>query len=186
MDIKSYIPSPRQQFPAPNPAAHCLIGPPGSGKSTLARRIAQELPSSVIISTDQLRATLYGDPAHQGSWQEIFALAQQQVEQAHAEGWPIVYDATNARRPWRVEWLRAFAALPLDWIGWHLQTPLAICQQWNQSRQRRVPPLVVERFHQALIQCPPTCQEGFFQVYRVLPQISEAQLTQILRVWHSP
>jgi predicted kinase len=50
---------------------HLLIGPPGSGKTTLAHQLAPLLngaegQSAVVLSTDAIRAELFGDAAVQG------------------------------------------------------------------------------------------------------------------------
>ena len=43
-----------------------LIGLPGSGKSSLAEQLVAQSPGSAIISTDAIRAQLFGDEGIQG------------------------------------------------------------------------------------------------------------------------
>ena len=58
---------------APLPAplrCHLLIGPPASGKTTLAGVLAQ-LTGAVVLSTDVVRAELFGDAAVQCPWRDL-------------------------------------------------------------------------------------------------------------------
>ncbi|MEB3290531.1 MAG: AAA family ATPase [Leptolyngbya sp.] len=144
---------------------HLLIGPPGSGKSTLAKRIQAEIPHSCIVSTDQIRQDLYGCAAEQGVWSEIEAEVIRRIGQGVERGQSVIYDATNARRVWRMTLLRRLSPLGVDWVGWYLKTPLATCRQWNRERDRQVPPEVIESAHLALRQFPPLAAEGFRAVY---------------------
>jgi predicted kinase len=52
---------------------HLLIGPPGSGKTTLAGQLAPLLQGEsgqpgLVLSTDVIRAELFGDAGVQGPW----------------------------------------------------------------------------------------------------------------------
>lgn len=84
---------------------HFLIGLPASGKSTLARILAQE-STGLVVSIDRVRAQLYGDEAIQGVWQEIETEVFKQVKDAIEQRQSVIYDATNANRLWRTEFLR--------------------------------------------------------------------------------
>jgi len=150
---------------------HILIGPPSSGKSTLAKTLQQFLASTEIISTDQIRKDLYGDPNIQGYWPDIFTQVQNQCHQAITTGKTLIYDATNAKRPWRFNFLRPFLdAFPEhSWIGWHLQTPLSTCLIWNRQRKRQVPDDVIQSLHQALQTFPPEPAEGMAIVQAIDP-----------------
>jgi tRNA uridine 5-carbamoylmethylation protein Kti12 len=55
----------------------------------------------------------------------------------------------------------------VQWIAWHLQTPLTLCKAWNLQRQRQVPETVIEEFFQALQEFPPSPHEGFLSVNSV-------------------
>lgn len=151
------------------PPCHMLIGPPGSGKTTLAHHLQGLIPHSCLIATDQIRQQLYGDPAIQGAWPQIQAIVEERVKQAIHQGQPIIYDATNARRVWRMTLLRDLADLQIPWVGWHLTTPLATCLEWNRQRPRWVATAVVEALHQDLNQFPPQAAEGFIAIYALNP-----------------
>ena len=66
---------------------HLLIGPPASGKTTLARDLAPLLRSefgehALELSTDAIRAELFGDAAVQGPWDEIRSVMLQRLQEA--------------------------------------------------------------------------------------------------------
>lgn len=55
---------------------HLLMGPPGSVKTPLARDLASLIVGpkgqpAVVLSTDAIRADLFGDAAVQGPWPDI-------------------------------------------------------------------------------------------------------------------
>ncbi len=158
-----------------------LIGPPGSGKSTLAQQMQDHLPHSQIVATDRIRHDLYGDERHQGNWADIEAIALQHIQTAVAQGYSVIYDATNAKRSWRMALLAALADLTVDWLGWHLTTPLATCHQWNQERDRAVSGTVIDNSYQTLQQFPPLAAEGFLAVYPIAPHQPLSQVKKRLK-----
>jgi predicted kinase len=81
--------------------SHFLIGVPGAGKSTFAQLLAQT-GDYQIISTDTIRQQLYGDEIIQGNWLEIETEVINQIEQAVTAQTPVIYDATKAKRAWRM------------------------------------------------------------------------------------
>lgn len=126
---------------------HLLIGPPASGKTTLAAVLA-ELVGGQVLSTDGIRAELYGDAAIQGAWPAVEARYHARIRAAVAEGIPIILDATHGQRPWRLAITQALPLpAPVQWIGWWLTTPLEQCLIWNQKRDRQVDTSVIERIH---------------------------------------
>ena len=58
-----------------------LIGAAASGKSTAAPKIAAK-NNAVIISTDTIRAALYGAEHIQGNWIEIEAVLYDRIKKA--------------------------------------------------------------------------------------------------------
>jgi predicted kinase len=97
-----------------------LVGIPGSGKSTWANdRVASGRYH--LVSTDAIRAELYGSEACQGDWRQIWQRVLVQWHQGVAaiyrgdlEG--VIYDATNARRRHRREAIAAARAAGFDTI----------------------------------------------------------------------
>ena len=150
---------------------HLLIGAPASGKTTLAAVLAK-LTGAVVLSTDVVRAELFGDAAVQGPWRDIEAQFHHRICQSVAAGIPVIVDATHARRPWRLAITQALALpAPVEWIGWWLYTPLATCLQWNQTRQRLVPEAVIREMDAALADpvFGPNRSEGFAALVAVVP-----------------
>lgn len=163
---------------------HCLIGPPGAGKSTLAQRWTAQFPQYQWISTDRIREQLYGSASTQGSWLEIEAVVLGQIREAIAHHQSVIYDATNARRRWRVDLMQTLAdektpaGEPVLWMAWWLKTSLALCKQHNQKRSRRVEDSVIEQMHQALKVMPPIPAEGFAAVNKIS---AEQDISEIAR-----
>ena len=121
---------------------HFLIGLPGSGKSTFAKLISDK-----IISTDDIRMDLYGNETTQGIWREIETEAIQRITTTLAKGNSLVYDATNFKRSYRIDFLQKVEReiknkklnIKFRCIAWYLKTPLETCIAWNQQRERQVP-----------------------------------------------
>jgi predicted kinase len=158
---------------------HFLIGVPGSGKSTFAAILAK-LGNYRIVSTDAIRQELYGDAAIQGEWSQIEEIAISQIRDAIASGghsraiaqsYAIIYDATNAKRAWRMELMMKLNSLgvggEVQWMAWYLQTPLETCFAWNQKRTRTVPDNVIKEMSKSLQDFPPIPAEGFAAVKEI-------------------
>jgi predicted kinase len=148
--------------------SHILIGCPSSGKSTLAKYIINQDSNYQIISTDKIREQLFGNENIQGDWQLIEREIFRQIDNYIQAGKPIIYDATNAKRPWRISLLQKLAKYEnVNWIGWYLKTPLKVCLEWNQKRSRKVPDEVITYYYQSLRNFSPLAAEGFFTVYEI-------------------
>lgn len=160
---------------------HLLIGPPGSGKTTLAHELAPLLQGdgelqALVLSTDSIRAELFGDAAVQGPWDEVRAVMLQRLQEAVAAGRPVIVDATHARRPWRLMYTQGLQLpRPVEWIGWWLTTPLEQCKAWALQRDRPVPEAVIEEFHASLDNrfFRPNRAEGFAVVETLNPASGE-------------
>ncbi len=147
-----------------------LIGLPGSGKSTLAAQLLQADPRRQLISTDAIRAQLFGAEAVQGDWLLIWREVERQLRQAvravhDGTATEAIYDATNVVRKQR----RQAIALSRDCgfthiTGIWLNTPLKVCLQRNQARDRQVPPAVIDRMYRRLWGAPPAIAEGLDEV----------------------
>lgn len=89
------------------PLCHFLIGVPGSGKSTLAVELANN-DGYIIVSTDGIRSQLYGDPVTQGVWSEVETEAIAQISAALQSQKGVIYDATNCKRSFRMDFCKRF------------------------------------------------------------------------------
>ena len=143
---------------------HFLIGLPGSGKSTFARKLNQQIPNSVIISTDDIRLRLFGDEEIQGDWNRVEQVVIEQVKLAFTYDQSVIYDATNVQFTWRRSFLDKVDQFNAEWIAWWIQTPVEICKQWNLKRSRQVPDHVIDIYAEHLNETPPTVKEGFIAV----------------------
>lgn len=144
---------------------HFLIGIPASGKSTFAQLLAQT-GNYQIISTDAIRQELYDDEKIQGNWLEIEAEVIKQIKEAIALKTPVIYDATNIKRAWRIDFLQKVVqqVKNLDWLAWHLNLNLTVCQQQNQQRVRKVPDNIIKKMAEDIKLFPPHVAEGFINV----------------------
>ena len=169
--------------------AHFLIGPPGSGKSSFAQLLAQ-VGDCEIMSTDKIREEIYGDATNQGEWFKIESIAIDSIFTALKLGKSIIYDATNFKRAFRMDFLGKVATRfadsglsPVKWIGWYLTTPLEICKEWNQQRERQVCPEVINNMFKSLQNFSPIPGEGFAVVNEIdvtSSQVSQLQLTKLI------
>ncbi|MGK7914919.1 MAG: AAA family ATPase [Prochloraceae cyanobacterium] len=150
----------------PTLICHLLIGPPASGKSTFGFELAKHL-GATVISTDSIRGELYGDAAYQGQWKEIESSVLQKITIAVEQKIPIVYDATNAKRPWRISLLGQLEDLNAHWVGWQMTTPVTVCKQRNKKRVRQVPEETIEEMVAELKAFPPHKAEGFIAIEKV-------------------
>lgn len=152
-----------------------LIGLPGSGKSTWAQQFQQASGAIAVISTDQIRAELFGHEATQGPWPRVWSQVTQElqwvVSQAQQQTVPgAIYDATNAQRKVRRRVIQTalamgFTRLLAVWVD----VPLEECLKRNQTRSRQVPSEVIRAMHRQLSGAPPHPDEGFAAVYRLCP-----------------
>ncbi|MFM9090095.1 MAG: AAA family ATPase, partial [Cyanobium sp.] len=156
---------------------HLLIGQPASGKTTLAKALAPLLtapgePPAVVLSTDAIRAEVFGDAAVQGPWVDIQQRLHQRIQECVAAGIPVIVDATHARRAWRLAITQALPLpAPVEWIGWWLYTDLPTSLAWNARRERAVPVPVIQEMAAALADphFGPSRAEGFAAICAVVP-----------------
>ena len=156
---------------------HLLIGQPASGKTTLAKALAPLLtgpgdPPAQLLSTDAIRAEVFGDAAVQGPWIDIQQRLHQRIQECVAAGIPVIVDATHARRAWRLAITQALPLpAPVEWIGWWLYTDLPTSLAWNAKRERAVPVPVIQEMAAALADphFGPSRAEGFAAICAVVP-----------------
>ena len=167
---------------------HMMIGPPASGKTTTALALAPLLRGAegqpaVVLSTDGIRAEIFGDAAVQGPWSAIEQRLHERLIGAVAAGMPVIVDATHAQRAWRLAITQQLVLpRPVEWIGWWFFTPLGTCLRWNAKRDRQVPAPVIRSMAASLADGAfgPGRLEGFAAVVAVEPT-QQRQLVPFLR-----
>ena len=150
-----------------SPLCHLLIGLPASGKSTFAQQLNQQIPNSVIVSTDIIRARLFGDETIQGDWNQVENMVIEHVRLAIKYEQNVIYDATNVQLAWRNSFLDKVSDLNSEWIAWWIKTPVNVCKNWNKYRSRRVPNQIINTYYEYLLESPPTVEEGFLAVREI-------------------
>jgi predicted kinase len=169
-----------------------LIGLPGSGKSTLARQVIAECPDCWLISTDAIRAHLFGDEATQGPWMQVWQQVQRQFHQAAQQikqgvSRAAIYDATNVQRKQRRRVLSLARATGFNHIvGLWLDVPLRMCLSRNQQRDRVVPEFVMQKMYRQLIDAPPAMTEGLERLIYYSETPTTVSLEELLSVCGSP
>jgi protein phosphatase len=125
------------------PSLVVLIGAAGSGKTTLAERL---FASDEVISSDDLRAAVSGDPSDQRATRPAFTILHREVARRLAEGRLVVVDATSVEFAARRTLLRLAAAAGAPATAVILALPAELVQARNAARPGRpVPHDVVER-----------------------------------------
>jgi predicted kinase len=144
-----------------------MIGLPGSGKSSLASELLAECPRSKLISTDAIRAELFGSENVQGPWLLVWHQVERQLRQAVEQSLLTIYDATNAVRRHRQEAIALARATGFTHItGLWLDTPVELCLERNRMRDRTVPEEVILQMHSSVRDAPPTLQDGMDRLIR--------------------
>ncbi|MEM9161487.1 MAG: AAA family ATPase [Cyanobacteria bacterium P01_F01_bin.4] len=154
------------------PLALVLIGLPGSGKSTWAQSFVIQHPQYQLISTDMIRAHLYGNEATQGEWEHVWAEIHRRLREAatpDSDSTGIIYDATNARRRYRRRLLGTLKTLDYAIGGLWFDIPLGCCLQRNQKRTRQVPETVIWKMARQLQGGRPAINEGFDWLVQLCP-----------------
>ncbi len=152
-----------------------LVGIPGSGKTTWAKAYWARHPDYCLVSTDQIRADLYGDEAIQGDWSQVWqqVLTQwqrgiEQIQGGQLTG--VLYDATNTRRRNRRQVITTARALGFNCITlvW-FDVPLTVGLIRNRLRSRQVPPAIIVKMHRQLCGASPSLSEDVDQIQRLSP-----------------
>lgn len=128
---------------------YMLCGLPGCGKSTWAADMKFSFGGkAVVISSDAIRAELYGDESIQGGGAEVFRLAHERIAESIKDDSVehIVFDAINLRRSGRKEFVTKFKDSGM--VQFHLVYFDVDCEKAmrrNAARSRVVPENVIKR-----------------------------------------
>ena len=142
-----------------------LIGAAASGKSTAAPKIAAE-NNAVILSTDRIRAALYGAEHIQGEWQEIEAVLYDRIKNAIKADKNIILDSTHFKKEYRAKIIKNFSKYS-EFSAYYFNYPFALIYSRNKYRARVVPFNVLKTMYKELKKAPPTLAEGFKSITNI-------------------
>ena len=148
-----------------------LIGAAASGKSTAAPKIAAE-NNAVILSTDKIRAELYGAEHIQGYWPDIEALLYKRIKNAIKQNKNIILDSTHYKKEYRAKIINEFSydvlgANSSEFSAYYFNFPFTLIYSRNKHRARRVPFDVLAAMYSELSAAPPTLSEGFKSIKKM-------------------
>lgn len=125
-----------------------MVGLCASGKDTWANRYVRQHSNTIIHSSDDIRAELYGDASIQGTPAEIFNIMKVRSIRSLREGYDVIYNATNIAYKDRksiITTVRSNFKDEVEIICVIMATPLTICKEWSQARERTVPDYVYDK-----------------------------------------
>ena len=148
-----------------------LIGAAASGKSTAAPKIAAE-NNAVILSTDKIRAELYGAEHIQGYWPDIEAVLYDRIKNAIKADKNIILDSTHYKKEYRAKIIKKFSwdllgANSSEFSAYYFNYPFTVIYSRNKHRARRVPFDVLAAMYSELSAAPPTLAEGFKSIKKM-------------------
>lgn len=146
-----------------NPTLYILIGVPGSGKSTYAEELFQKNErGTALVSSDQIRKSLYGNESCQDNPKKVFAIAHQATIDQLTRGYDVIFDATNIYARDREDLILKVCfevKKPVRFVAIYFDTPISECIKRQDLRERKVPTKVIEKMGRQMEK--PTFQEGF-------------------------
>ena len=143
-----------------------LIGAAASGKSTAAPKIAAEHQNAVILSTDKMRAELYGAEHIQGYWPDIEALLYKRIKNAIKKNKNIILDSTHFKKEYRAKIIKNFGRYT-EISAYYFNYPFTLIYSRNKHRARRVPFDVLAAMYSELSAAPPILAEGFKSIKKM-------------------
>lgn len=143
-----------------------LIGVPASGKSTAAENISRRENNAVILSTDKIRAALYGKESIQGYWPEIEAVLYKDIKNAITNKKNIILDATHYKKEYRAKIIKNFSKYS-EFSAYYFNYPFNIVYDRNKNRGRVVPFNVLAAMYSELRAAPPLLSEGFKSIKKM-------------------
>ena len=148
-----------------------LIGVAASGKSTAAEKLAAEY-NAAVISTDRIRAALYGSESIQGVWNEIEAILYKDIKNAIKANKNIILDSTHYKKEYRAKIINQFSWDVLgsnssEFSAYYFNYPFALIYSRNKHRPRRVPFDVLAAMYKELELRPPLLSEGFKSIKKM-------------------
>lgn len=140
-----------------------MVGIPGSGKSTW---VSKNQNQAIVISPDQYLVDQYDyewTPERAG---EAWAYSYQQYAKELTKGVDIIWDATFLRGIDRSAVLNFAKGFGYHCTAIYFDTPIAICLERNQNRDREPVPEKTIKNMAKMIQIPRE-REGFHEIIKI-------------------
>ena len=144
-----------------------LVGIPGAGKTTYAKEYIELNPNTIHLSSDLIRAELYGNESIQGNPDDVFSLMQKRAIEALNNGKDVIYDATNITRKDRsgiIGICPKFVKIEAH-IIW---APIGMCIERDTIRERTVGKEVIDKMLKRFQS--PFFDEGIDEIKIIRPQ----------------
>ncbi len=132
----------------PVPGLVVLIGAAGAGKSTLAARL---FDPTEIVSSDDLRAAVSGDPADQKATRTVFGIVHREVRRRLAAGRRVTVDATNVETGARLALVRLARDAGAPAVAIVVLAPAEVVHARNARRSGRIVPADIVDRHLARV-----------------------------------
>ena len=148
------------------PSLILLVGIPGSGKTTYAEKYIEVCGNVIHLSSDKIRAELWGSEATQGDNNEVFSLMQSRAIEALNNGHNVIYDATNITRKDRsyiISLCPKFVKIECH-IVW---APIETCIERDAARKRTVGKEVIDKMLKRFQ--APYYDEGIDEIKVIIP-----------------
>lgn len=138
----------------------------GSGKSTWAN--AQE--GYLVLDSDLIRKELYGSETDQQNPTKVFDLMYKRASAALARSQSVICCSTNLNMKYRIHALNQLKRKHpiVRYRCVIFNTPVEVCREWNQQRERHVPDWLFDKQMRAF-QCPVE-NEGWDSIEIVTPK----------------
>lgn len=124
---------------------YMLIGLPGSGKSYFIDNCMRLYDHTVVVSTDAIRAELFGSEEDQQNPDLVFSTARKRIKEALSNGHSVTFDATNINERRRTSFLKEVIPEGVKKIAIVMAIDPDLAFKQNLERDRTVPENVIHR-----------------------------------------
>lgn len=142
-----------------------MIGAPASGKTTFAHKLAKKKSNCIVLSSDEIRKSLYGDASVQGDGNLVFDILYRTAIDYLKQNYCVIVDATFCNKRNRIDAIERLRPYADKAIAEVMDIPYEECCRANMGRTRHVPEKVIEKMYNNLKKNPPTHKEGFDVVH---------------------
>ena len=140
--------------------AFMVCGPSGCGKTTFVNKFIKDHPEVINVSTDAIRAELWGDEADQQHGDIVFQTAFKRITESLQNKCSIIFDATNLNARHRADFIAMCKGAGATYcVCYAFHSNVEDCIQNQNRRNRQVPRSVVRR--QCFTYQMPTVEEGW-------------------------